>query len=278
LDNLRGRTAFITGGASGIGLAVGRALAADGVRVALADVDEAELNRARDGFSGQVTGVVLDVRDRAAWARARAETEAKLGPVDILMNNAGIGPDGRELADMNPASFDRLIAVNLTGVFNGVSEFAGSMRARRSGHIVNTASMAGLISAVGLGAYTISKFGVVGLSEVLRSELAPHGVGVSVLCPGMVVTRLRESTLRLGGEVLNKDQAAMGEGVDPSFVSERVLAGIKGDWRYILTHGEYRGAVEARVERLLEAFAETPPSPQYQPDAPLPGSPDPARP
>jgi NAD(P)-dependent dehydrogenase (short-subunit alcohol dehydrogenase family) len=134
------RHAFITGGASGIGLAIAEALAARGVRVTIADVNREALDAVLAANAGTMRGTCLDVRDRAGWATAKAEAEAAFGPVDILINNAGIASIGFEIADMDPEAFDRVVAVDLTGVFNGVSAFAADMRARRQGHIVNTAS------------------------------------------------------------------------------------------------------------------------------------------
>ena len=144
------RHAFITGGASGIGLAVAKALANRGLRVTIADVDAEGIKAAVAAQGDMFRGVVLDVRDRAGWAVAKAEAEAAFGPVDILFNNAGIASFGIELADMEPEVFDRLIAVDLTGVFNGISAFAADMRARGAGHIISTSSMSGMRPAARL--------------------------------------------------------------------------------------------------------------------------------
>jgi len=260
---LKGRHAFVTGAGNGIGLAIAQRLADEGGVVTLTDIDTDALRQAVESRPGAFLSVSLDTRDRDGWRSAKAAAEGRFGDVDILVNNAGIGPDGREFADMDPGAFDRMIAINLTGVFNGVSAFAGDMRARGRGHIVNTASMAGLIPNPSLGAYTAAKFGVVGLSETLRSELAPHGVGVSVLCPGLVETRLRETTLRAGSEVVqSREGAAPRTGLDAAFVAGRVIEAIRLNTPYILTHGEHAGLVERRLKRLSNAFAATPPSTQ----------------
>lgn len=124
--------AFITGGASGIGLGIAEALAGRGIAVTIADVDRPALQSVVTSRSGKWRSQEFDTRDRKAWATAKAEAEAAFGPVDILINNAGIGPDGRDLADMNPESFDRVVSINLVGVFNGVSAFAADLRARWS--------------------------------------------------------------------------------------------------------------------------------------------------
>jgi NAD(P)-dependent dehydrogenase (short-subunit alcohol dehydrogenase family) len=257
MDLTQSRHAFITGGASGIGLAIGDALAKRGVRLTLADVDEAGLKSALAARSDHYRGQVLDTRDREGWARAKteAEAEAAFGPVDILVNNAGIGPDGRPFADMEPASFDRIIAINLTGVFNGVAAFAADMRQRGRGHIVNTASTAGLtFSPPGAGAYTIAKHGVVSMSETLRREMAPHGVGVSVLCPGLVATNLPRTTARMSGDGRDADASMPPSSIDPAVVGELVAKAIEADLPYVVTHPEYWPAVEQRLSAIETAY------------------------
>jgi NAD(P)-dependent dehydrogenase (short-subunit alcohol dehydrogenase family) len=253
-----GRVAFVTGGASGIGLAIATSLIEAGSRVMIADLDPVVLDRAVTALGSQAASVQLDVRDRDGWAAARIAVEERFGPVDILVNNAGIGPDGYPLADMNPTAFDRVIAIKLTGTFNGVATFGKGMRERGDGHIVNTASMAGLIAIANLGAYTASKFAVVGLSEVLRQEMAPHGVGVSVLCPGLVRTNLGETTTSAGSERIHAvpvdSPATADRGINPAVVGSMVIEAIRDNRLYIVTHGEYREQVAARMDRVVGAF------------------------
>lgn len=246
--------AFITGGASGIGLGVAEALADLGVAVTLADIDEDALAAAAAKRPRHFFAQALDTRDRTAWAAAKARAEAKFGPVDILMNNAGIAPNQSEFADMDADSFDRIIAINLTGVFNGVSAFAADLRARKRGHIVNTSSMAGLYGgAAKMGAYAAAKFGVVALSETLRVEMAPHGVGVSVLCPGLVKTNLGASTAKLTGKPLPTMEMPASE-VSTADVARAVLSAITENKPYIITHKQYWSKVAERVDALQEAF------------------------
>jgi NAD(P)-dependent dehydrogenase (short-subunit alcohol dehydrogenase family) len=177
------RHAFVTGGASGIGLGIAGALANRGIPVTIADINEESLAQVVVARANSFRGVVLDVRDRENWRRAKAEAEAAFGPVDILINNAGIAPNGQPLVGSDPDSFDRIIAINLTGIYNGIWAFAGDMAARGRGHIVCTSSQAGLtpVEIPGVAAYSAAKFGVTALGESLRAELAPQGVGVSVL-------------------------------------------------------------------------------------------------
>lgn len=247
--------AFITGGASGIGLGIADALLSRGVKITIADIDSETLAAVVTSRSGQFRGLVLDTRDRQGWIAAKQEAEASFGPVDILVNNAGIAPDGRDFADMDPTSFDRIVGINLFGVFNGVSAFAADMRARGAGHIVNTASLAGLMTnPPGVGAYAVSKFGVVGLSEVLRGELAPHGVGVSVLCPGLVATNLPQNTLKVGGMLRDSGKGMGDSAVSAADVGELVVKGIEENLPYLITHPEYWPAVERRHNAIREAF------------------------
>jgi NAD(P)-dependent dehydrogenase (short-subunit alcohol dehydrogenase family) len=254
MREIDGRIAFVTGGASGIGLAIAASLIEAGARVMIADLDPVVLDKVVANLGPQAASVRLDVRDRDGWATARATVEERFGPVDILVNNAGIGPDGHTLADMDPIAFDRVIAIKLTGTFNGIATFGAGMRDRGDGHIVNTASMAGLMASAKLGAYTASKFGVVGLSEVLHAEMAPHGVGVSVLCPGLVRTNLGETTTAAGSDRIHAKRKTTDEGIDPAIVGAMVVDAIRENRLHIVTHGDYRGHVAARMDRVLAAF------------------------
>ncbi len=251
------RHAFITGGASGIGLGIADYLVELGLDVTIADIDEQVLDAVVAERGAAFGGLVLDTRDRGGWAEARAEAETVFGPVDILVNNAGIAPDGREFADMDPASFDRILAINLVGIFNGVSAFAAAMRERGRGHIVNTASMAGLAPRIpGIGAYSVAKSGVIAMTETLREEMAPHGVGVSVLCPGLVATNLAETTRKVGGQLREGSENApmQDSGVSTVDVATMVAEAIEQNRPYIITHPDAWPGVERRMQVLKEAF------------------------
>jgi len=263
MEKIEGRTALVTGAAGGIGLGVAEALLRAGARVVLTDVDHNELERQAQRLGPSAAAFVLDVRDLAAWAQARAFAESWSGPVDILVNNAGIGPDVQPLADMRPESFDLLLRIKLNGSFNGVHTFAAGMRDRGLGHIVNTSSMAGLTATPRLGAYTTAMFGLVGFSEVLRAELAPFGVGVSVLCPGRVASRLMETTTAIAGPRPQGPNSApvtsaSASTLEPGVVGDLVVEAIRADHLYIPTHGEYAEAIDERSRRLAEAFRRTP--------------------
>ena len=239
MKELQGKTAFVTGGASGIGLALARAFIGEGMRVVIADVDAAALEQARAELAGsntEVMAVQLDVTDRAAYAAVADAVEARFGPVHVLCNNAGVYRGGT-LDQVTYQDWDWIMGVNVGGVINGVQTFVSRMQAHgQGGHIVNTASMAGMITSAGLGVYNASKFAVVGLSEALRTDLAPSGIGVSVLCPGMVRTRILESERTrpdtLAPEAADAEAAAqahsqimhmaMQTGIEPAEVAQRV--------------------------------------------------------
>lgn len=269
MRDFRGKAAFVTGGASGIGLALGRAFAKVGCRVMLADIEEAALAdavRSLERIGPEVCGVVCDVADSASVEAAAEQTSAAFGRVHILCNNAGVAA-GSGIDDISLASWRWVLDVNLMGVVHGLRAFLPHMRGHlEGGHIVNTASMAGMLSdgGMGLSPYTASKYAVVALSEGLRAELEPYGIGVTVLCPGFVQTRIAEAgrnrPARYGAHapVASPRSAAIAKlvrtGIDPKAVADRVLAAIRNDELYVFTHPEYRQAIEARFAGILAAF------------------------
>lgn len=255
MDLSSARHALVTGGASGIGLGIVNALSERGIAVTIADLDRSSLDAEFTDRSGDFLPLDFDTRDRDGWANVKRQAEAKFGPVDILVNNAGIGPDGREFVDMKPEAFDRMVAVNLTAVFNGVSAFAADMRTRGNGHIVNTSSSLGLsLGYSGMGAYSATKFGVVALSEALRAELDPYGVGVSVLCPGPVASNLGRTTRNLGNE-MPENRLPNGivrmTGIKTGRI---VMRSIELNLPYIITHPNYWGSVQQRTDLIQESF------------------------
>jgi NAD(P)-dependent dehydrogenase (short-subunit alcohol dehydrogenase family) len=216
----------------------------------LCDWKEGWLQRETDRLGDAVVGQWFDVRDREAWLRAERAAEDAFGPVEILVNNAGVLPGQYELADTPVEHFDRLIGIMLVGMFNGIHALAGGMRERGDGHIVNTASMAGLVTSPRLGAYATAKFAVVAMSEILRAEMEPHGVGVSVLCPGLVRTNID-----VEGEEIEptQDRSALEGGMDPALVGARVVDAIRDNELYVLTHEGYEERLAQRAEELRRA-------------------------
>jgi NAD(P)-dependent dehydrogenase (short-subunit alcohol dehydrogenase family) len=261
---LKGKTAFITGGASGIGLAMAEAFGRAGMSVMLADIDEAALSAAVEGLEARqirAAGVLCDVTERAALEAAAARTVAEFGKVHVVCNNAGVGAGG-PISDVAPQDWDWVVAVNLMGVVYGVEAFLPHIRAHgEGGAFVNTASMAGMLSPAGMEPYCATKFAVVAMSEGWADQLAPENIGVSVLCPGFVKTRIDQSGRarpeRFGGP------KALGEvdptspvqtGIDPGRVGERVREALEAGERYIFTHPDMRPFVEARFGRILAGF------------------------
>jgi len=278
MKDVAGRTAFVTGGASGMGLAMVRAFAAAGMNVAVADIEEPALARVAAEFAGsngRVITIPLDVTDRAAMARAADATESAFGNVHVVCNNAGVAVGGN-VDEMSYADWDWVLGVNVDGVVNGVQTFTGRIEAHgEGGHFVNTASMAGHIAVPGLSVYTASKFAVVGLSEVMRADLAAKGIGVSVLCPGVVRTNIFDSgrnrpedlaagtdtaAALLRGDGNGAEQEArmaeiMAGALDADVVGNMVLHAIQNDEFYVFTHPEIESITEARHTEMQGAFA-----------------------
>lgn len=271
MTDVAGRTAFITGAANGIGLGIARSFARAGVKLALVDIDAAALDRAGAELSGitEVETAVLDMRDRDRFAGIADEVEAKLGPVSLVVNNAGVAA-GAPAQKMTFALWDWGLDINLGGVVNGVQTFLPRMAARGGGgHIVNTASGAGLAASGAALLYHTAKFAVVGMSEALQLELAPLGIGVTVLCPGPVATDIVARTRGLQPDIdfgmtdAQREQAAahaemvtqwLQQGVSPDTVGDMVLAGVRGDRLYVHTDRIMAEAIEARCQALLDAM------------------------
>jgi NAD(P)-dependent dehydrogenase (short-subunit alcohol dehydrogenase family) len=265
------RIAFITGGANGIGLGMARSLARAGAKLALVDLDQAALDTARAELSKvtEVFTTVLDVRDRVGYARVADEVETNLGPVSILVNNAGVA-GGAPADRLTYELWDWGMGINLGGVINGVQTFLPRMIARGAGgHILNTASGAGLYTSAGNTLYCCAKFAVVGMSESLRMELEPHGIGVTVLCPGPVATDIIERT-RAAQPKVTKSMSAeqrskafarqqemkelLARGASPEAVGDMVLAAIRENRLYVHTDRTSMDPIVARTQALLAAL------------------------
>lgn len=259
---LCGKTAFITGGGGGIGGGIAHACVEAGMRVVLADIDADFAAAAARELGDAALSVTLDVTSLDSWASARAIAEQWGGPIDVLCNNAGISTPRLALEEVSPDLFARVMAINVTGVHNGIITFAAAMKARGSGHIVNTSSMNGLTPFGSFGAYSASKFAVLGLSDALREEMAPFGVGVSTLFPGL--TRSRMAMDLNDGPATSQEQldALMPRMMDPMWTGRAVVRAIAANAPYIVTHPGYAPLLAARHEALLAAFGE-PAQPGY---------------
>ena len=259
MQNLEGKVAFVTGAASGIGLGIARACLDAGMRVALADIDEAELawwEADLPGGAATALTVTLDVADRDSWERAAARVHETFGAVDLLVNNAGISTNGLRFEDAPQSLWTRVVDVNLLGAVHGVRTFIDDLRSGQ-GHIVNTSSVVGLLGRPLLTPYAATKSGLVGLSEALRRELAEDGVGVSVLCPGRVRSRL-SATSRADREFAEvappTDDTAYPDMLEPDLVGRLTVAGVRADAPYIFTHSNLRRVLESRHRTMLECL------------------------
>ncbi len=264
MDDLTNKVALVTGGASGIGLALAKTLAQAGARVAIGDIDEGRLQSAASEMQAaghDVLPLRLDVAEEADWVAAKRAIDDTLGTVQILCNNAGIERAGGGVVDLPLEDWNRTLAVNLTGALLGTQTFVPSMLEQGiEGHVVNTASILGLFPTPYNAPYVSTKFALVGLSEVMRIELAAKRIGVSVICPAMVKTPLTEQNAVSRARSANgkKPLAMRGRpaGIEPAAVAEAALSAILENRFYVMTHPEYRPVVEQRMQRILDSFGE----------------------
>jgi NAD(P)-dependent dehydrogenase (short-subunit alcohol dehydrogenase family) len=266
MDEFRGRVAVITGGGGGIGAAMAAAFAARGARIVLADLDAQAMERVAATLPVARTDILTvptDVTRLESVRALAAAITARFGGVHIVCNNAGVATFS-EIADATHADWEYTMSVNFWGVVHGVETFLPLLLAQGAGgHIVNTASMAGLVGMRWLGVYCASKFAVVGLSEALHRELAERGIGVSVLCPMIVQTNINENSIRNrpvalrdpGQEPVVADAAVMaGSVIPPDEVARRVVRGIERRDLYIFTHPEQRDILRRRCARQDRMF------------------------
>lgn len=263
MDDVRGKTAFITGGASGLGLAMAHAFGEAGMNVMLADIEEGPLQQAVAELEERqirVGSVLCDVAIRQALEEGAAKTIETFGKVHVVCNNAGVGAGG-PMDQVKPADWDWVVAVNLMGVVYGMETFLPLIRSHgEGGCFVNTASMAGHISPPGMEPYSATKFAVVAMSEGWAGQLAPENINVAVLCPGFVKTKINQSgrarQAQYGGPTVSEIVAnsAVENGIDPARVGQRVLEAIRAKERYIFTHPDMRAFVQARFAGIMSAF------------------------
>ena len=275
MKDIAGRTAFVTGGANGVGLGIVRKLLDEGARVAIADVRQDAIDAALASLDNrQVIGVRLNVMERQAFADVADEVEARLGPVSLLFNNAGINLF-QTIEDSSYDDWDWVLGVNLGGVINGVMTFAPRMKARvlageqKGGHVCNTASMASFIASGAPGIYNTAKFAVRGLSYSLRHSLCEYGIGVSVVHPGLVKSHIyasdevRPDALKGGARPV--DPAAVERlaglhefGMEPDVIGARILDGIRENRANIFTHPDHREELAELFEEILDDYRDYP--------------------
>lgn len=264
-----GKTAFITGGASGIGLGMARALGREGMNVVLADIDRNAAQGAAEQLAGEqikAVAVQVDVADRASVRAGALEAIAAFGKVHLVCNNAGVAGATGILGQTGETDWDWIIDVNLKGVVYGVETIVPLIHSHgEGGHIVNTASLAGLLSGPGAEPYSATKFAVVAMSEGWAQQLQPMGIGLSVLCPGFVRTAIASSErtrqARYGPGVVgnalgggSRIAEAVAAGVHPDIVGQRVVEAIRADDLYIFTDPRFRDLVRRRFDLINAGF------------------------
>jgi NAD(P)-dependent dehydrogenase (short-subunit alcohol dehydrogenase family) len=277
MQNLIGKTAFVTGGASGIGLGIAKALLGAGMRVVIADIRDDHLQSAQAelGSADRLLALKLDITNRADYARAADAAEARFGKLHILCNNAGVAVVGPTIL-ATYADWDWVMGVNLGGTINGIVTILPRIQKHgEGGHIVSTASMSGLLPHPGATIYGTSKGAIVSLMECMRAELEPQGIICSAFCPGAVQSNIAEA-----GKTRPADLAQTGYGESDKRrtlggqffhlyqtkeeVGERVLRGILNDELYIMTHSEFRQGLEDRVQAIRAAVPDLPENEEYK--------------
>ncbi len=260
MRDLNGKVAVVTGGGSGIGSGICRALAAEGARLVVADVDAARAEEIATSLREQGASAraeAVDVSDLGSVAQLAEVTLSEFGAVDVVCNNAGVYVGG-SVRDLTPDDWRWVMSVNLDGVFHGCRVFVPLLLERGAGHILNTASLGGLLPSS--SAYSASKAAVVSYSEVLRADLEPDGVGVSCLCPGAVRTdlaacdRLRPEALGDAGNRSVVLAPMIERGISPEEAGDIAVRGIKRNDAFIFTESALRPALEARFGRILDAM------------------------
>jgi NAD(P)-dependent dehydrogenase (short-subunit alcohol dehydrogenase family) len=270
-----GRTAFVTGGANGVGIGIVRNLLNAGAKVAIADIRQDAIDRALATLDNrEVMGVRLDVMDRAGFAATADAVEAEFGPVSLLFNNAGINLF-QTIEDSSFDDWDWVLGVNLHGVINGVGTFAPRMKERalsgevEGGRIVNTASMASFVAGGAPGIYNTAKFAVRGLSYSLRHSMHQYGIGVSVVHPGLVKSMIYASdSVRpdsLKGAMKPVDRAAVERlegihefGMEPDVIGARILEGVRENRANIFTHPDHEDELRELFDEILADYRDYP--------------------
>lgn len=259
MQELNGKVAVVTGAGSGIGEGIARAAAAAGMNVVVADIDTDKAESVAADIGEQAIAAQVDVSSLASVEALRDTAIDQFGAVHLVCNNAGVWI-GALMQDADIKDWQYLINVNLYGVIHGIKAFLPLLLEQGEGHIVNTASMGGLISGPPEGLYSTTKFAVVGLSESLLMEIADKGVGVSVLCPGLVDTNLitqssavRPKELESG---IDHDQPApdVAAGMSPLVVGNQVIDAVREGGFYIITHDDYRDFIAMRHDGIMDAL------------------------
>lgn len=278
MSQFSGKTALISGGGEGIGLSIAQALGKEGMNVVIADIDQSNLEKASQRLEEAgvpVLAVQLDVADSAQWQEAVDKTLARFGRVHMLVNNAGVGGETGPLEGQQPDGWQWSLDVNLLGVVKGAQALVPRIKEHgEGGWIVNVASMAGMGGVPFGGAYTATKFAVVGLSEGWAMELGKSNIAVSVLCPGFVKTRIHESDrnrpesdtsalsmANINDKAREKSKQFVENGIDVSIVGERTIEALKAREFYIFTHPNFQKSMQKRAKAIDDAMSRAAQSP-----------------
>jgi NAD(P)-dependent dehydrogenase (short-subunit alcohol dehydrogenase family) len=273
MKELRGKVAFITGGTTGIGLGIAKALGGAGMRLMLTYRREEAQRQALSYFAGhpdiEVRTIKLDITDRQAMARAARETVEAFGKVHLLCNSAAVSMMG-SIDAASHEDWDWIFDVNVKGVANALVSFLPLIKIHgEGGHVMNVASMGSFISGPIAGIYSASKFALRGISENLRYALAQQRIGVSLVCPGLTNTTIYRSllarsqgaqqALQIDAQYLERMAGIHAAGMDPDEVGRRALAGLRRNDFYIFTHPEFRAEIREICEEVMQAFPEEDP-------------------
>ncbi|MCX2980677.1 SDR family NAD(P)-dependent oxidoreductase [Halieaceae bacterium IMCC14734] len=281
MKEFAGKTALISGGAEGIGLAIAKALGEQEMNIVLADIDEGNLEKAAaelDRSGVPVLAVMLDVAEEAQWQNVAAQAAARFGKIHMLVNNAGVGGAAGSIESQSSDTWNWALSVNLMGVVFGAKTIVPLIKAHgEGGWVVNVGSMAGMGGVPYSGAYTATKSAVVALSESWAGELKGHDIAVSVLCPAFVQTRIYDSNRNRQAryqsqqteatdpiDFFGKAKAAVQNGIDASIVGQRLVEALRAGELYIFTHPNYRPVVANRSKMINDAFERAAQSPLLQ--------------
>jgi NAD(P)-dependent dehydrogenase (short-subunit alcohol dehydrogenase family) len=280
MKDFAGRTAFVTGGANGVGIGLVRQLLNEGCKVAIADIRQDSIDKALASLDNrEVMGVQLDVASRDGFKAAADEVEAKFGPVSILCNNAGVNLF-QPIEESSFDDWDWLLGVNLHGVINGVMTFVPRMVERvkageqKGGHVVNTASMAAFLAAGTPGIYNTTKFAVRGLSESLHYSLLQYEIGVSVLCPGLVKSyiyasddirpdELKGAMKPVNSEAVERLAGIHEFGMEPDVIGARVIEAMKANRLHIFSHPDHRQEMREIFDEIIAEYQDYPKDPGF---------------
>lgn len=284
MNQFEGKTAFISGGAEGIGLSIAKALSAEKMNIVLADIDQENVEKAAEELKQAgvpVLAVTLDVSDEAQWQAAAQQAVERFGKVHMVVNNAGVGGENGPIERQKAEGWQWILNVNLMGVVYGTKVLVPLIKEHgEGGWLVNVASMAGMGGVPYGGAYNATKTAVVALSEGWATEFEEAGIAVSVLCPAFVKTRIYESdrnrpasstsddkkstSANKGSGRTNQTKAAVENGIDVEIVGKRVVEALNDEELYIFTHPNYRALMQYRANEIDAAFERAAKSPLLQ--------------